>query len=46
MNLDFKKMDGLVTAVIQDHASGRVLMAFDVSLHLSKNAGECHAFPV
>ena len=26
MNLDFKKSDGLVTAVIQDHASGRVLM--------------------
>ena len=26
MNLDFKKMDGLITAVIQDNASGRVLM--------------------
>ena len=26
MELDFKKSDGLVTAVIQDHASGRVLM--------------------
>ena len=26
MNLDFQKLDGLVTAVIQDHASGRVLM--------------------
>ena len=26
MNLDFAKSDGLVTAVIQDHASGRVLM--------------------
>jgi phosphoribosyl-AMP cyclohydrolase len=26
MNLDFKKSDGLVTAVIQDHVSGRVLM--------------------
>jgi phosphoribosyl-AMP cyclohydrolase len=26
MDLDFKKMDGLVTAVIQDHKSGRVLM--------------------
>ncbi len=26
MNLDFSKADGLVTAVIQDHASGRVLM--------------------
>src|SRR5882762_8092255 len=26
MDLDFKKMDGLVTAVIQDHSSGRVLM--------------------
>ena len=26
MDLDFKKMDGLVTAVIQDHDSGRVLM--------------------
>jgi phosphoribosyl-AMP cyclohydrolase len=26
MNLDFQKSDGLVTAVVQDHASGRVLM--------------------
>ena len=26
MDLDFKKMDGLVTAVIQDNTSGRVLM--------------------
>lgn len=26
MNLNFGKSDGLVTAVIQDHASGRVLM--------------------
>jgi phosphoribosyl-AMP cyclohydrolase len=26
MNLDFTKLDGLVPAVIQDHASGRVLM--------------------
>ena len=26
MNLDFQKADGLVTAVIQDHSSGRVLM--------------------
>ncbi|MBC8166242.1 MAG: phosphoribosyl-AMP cyclohydrolase [Bryobacteraceae bacterium] len=26
MNLDFKKLDGLVPAVIQDHESGRVLM--------------------
>ena len=26
MNLDFEKSGGLVTAVIQDHASGRVLM--------------------
>src|SRR5437763_5511035 len=26
MNLDFAKSDGLVTAVIQDHRSGRVLM--------------------
>ncbi|MCL5743364.1 MAG: phosphoribosyl-AMP cyclohydrolase [Acidobacteria bacterium] len=26
MNLDFAKSDGLVTAVIQDHQSGRVLM--------------------
>jgi phosphoribosyl-AMP cyclohydrolase len=26
MNLDFQKADGLITAVIQDHASGRVLM--------------------
>ncbi len=26
MNLDFAKLDGLVTAVIQDHRSGRVLM--------------------
>lgn len=26
MDLDFHKLDGLVTAVIQDHATGRVLM--------------------
>jgi phosphoribosyl-AMP cyclohydrolase len=26
MNLNFQKSDGLVTAVIQDHVSGRVLM--------------------
>src|SRR4051812_14061764 len=26
MNLDFKKSDGLIPAVIQDHTSGRVLM--------------------
>jgi phosphoribosyl-AMP cyclohydrolase len=26
MDLDFAKADGLITAVIQDHASGRVLM--------------------
>ncbi len=26
MDLDFKKSDGLITAVIQDHATGRVLM--------------------
>src|SRR5690242_10013032 len=26
MDLDFNKSDGLITAVIQDHASGRVLM--------------------
>jgi phosphoribosyl-AMP cyclohydrolase len=26
MDLDFKKMDGLITAVIQDSSSGRVLM--------------------
>ena len=26
MDLDFKKLDGLVAAVIQDNASGRVLM--------------------
>jgi phosphoribosyl-AMP cyclohydrolase len=26
MNLDFSKLDGLVPAVIQDHATGRVLM--------------------
>jgi phosphoribosyl-AMP cyclohydrolase len=26
MDLDFSKSDGLITAVIQDHASGRVLM--------------------
>ena len=26
MNLDFQKSGGLVTAVIQDHATGRVLM--------------------
>jgi len=26
MNLDFQKSDGLVTAVVQDHSTGRVLM--------------------
>ena len=26
MDLDFSKLDGLVTAVIQDHKTGRVLM--------------------
>ena len=26
MNLDFNKLSGLITAVIQDHATGRVLM--------------------
>jgi phosphoribosyl-AMP cyclohydrolase len=26
MDLDFKKTDGLITAVIQDHKSGRILM--------------------
>ncbi len=26
MDLDFQKLGGLITAVIQDHASGRVLM--------------------
>ena len=26
MDLDFKKADGLITAVIQDHKSGRILM--------------------
>jgi len=26
MNLDFTKLNGLVTAVIQDHSTGRVLM--------------------
>jgi len=26
MNLDFTKLNGLITAVIQDHATGRVLM--------------------
>ena len=26
MDLDFSKSDGLITAVIQDHSSGRVLM--------------------
>ncbi len=26
MNLDFRKLNGLITAVIQDHATGRVLM--------------------
>ncbi|HEU0138664.1 MAG TPA: phosphoribosyl-AMP cyclohydrolase [Bryobacteraceae bacterium] len=26
MDLNFSKLDGLITAVIQDHASGRVLM--------------------
>ena len=39
LDLDFAKSDGLITAVIQDHASGRVLMvgfmnqeAFDKTL--------------
>jgi phosphoribosyl-AMP cyclohydrolase len=39
LDLDFEKSDGLITAVIQDHASGRVLMvgfmnreAFDKTL--------------
>ncbi|MGI8743901.1 MAG: phosphoribosyl-AMP cyclohydrolase [Bryobacteraceae bacterium] len=27
MNLDFNKQDGLIPAIIQDHATGRVLMA-------------------
>ena len=26
MNLDFAKAGGLITAVVQDHATGRVLM--------------------
>jgi len=26
MHLDFQKSDGLITAVVQDHATGRVLM--------------------
>src|SRR6266481_4102842 len=26
MKLDFSKLDGLITTIIQDHASGRVLM--------------------
>jgi phosphoribosyl-AMP cyclohydrolase len=26
MNLDFQKSDGLIAAVVQDHATGRVLM--------------------
>jgi phosphoribosyl-AMP cyclohydrolase len=26
MNLDFQKSDGLITAVVQDHSTGRVLM--------------------
>ena len=26
MDLDFTKLDGLITAVIQDHKTGRVLM--------------------
>lgn len=26
MNLDFSKLDGLITAVIQDHITGKVLM--------------------
>jgi len=34
MNLDFEKSDGLVTAVIQDHSTGRVLMVG----HMNKEA--------
>ena len=29
MNLDFEKSGGLITAVVQDHATGRVLMVGD-----------------
>jgi phosphoribosyl-AMP cyclohydrolase len=40
--LDFAKLDGLITTVIQDHASGRVLMVGfmnDESLRLTLESG-------
>jgi phosphoribosyl-AMP cyclohydrolase len=42
MDLDFTKLDGLVAAVIQDHASGRVLMVGfmnEESYRLTVNTG-------
>ncbi|MBM3753636.1 MAG: phosphoribosyl-AMP cyclohydrolase [Acidobacteria bacterium] len=42
MDLDFKKSDGLITAVIQDHTSGRVLMVGymnEESFHLTVERG-------
>ncbi|NQW04218.1 MAG: phosphoribosyl-AMP cyclohydrolase [Acidobacteria bacterium] len=42
MTLDFSKLDGLLPAVIQDHATGRVLMVGfmnDESFRLSVNTG-------
>ena len=42
MNLDFSKLDGLVTAVIQDYATNRVLMVGfmnEEALALTKKTG-------
>ncbi len=42
MTLDFAKSDGLVTAVIQDHATGRVLMVGymnEEAFHLTAETG-------
>lgn len=40
MDLDFKKLDGLVTAVIQDAGSGRVLMVGFMNEEAWKNTVE------
>ena len=45
--LDFAKLDGLITAVIQDHASGRVLMVGfmnEESLRLTVETGKAVFF--
>mgnify|MGYP002261433882 CR=1 FL=1 len=45
MNLDFAKSDGLVTAVIQDQATGRVLMVGYMNaeaLSRTVSTGEAH----